>query len=371
MSNEKKSGGNQNSGRQFNQKMKPFLVYQYLLHKSDENHVLKTDQICKEISNYDISAEERSVRRDIEAINQAILIANGEASDIHEAAELCKNAENRAIVYDKHRKGFYIQQQYSGTSNIRTIAECISADRFLDEQTSLRLFDSICKNITEEEAASIKESIQLSKTRTSPSSLYKNLELIKDAMSASLNGKEHDPCRIKFQYLKYTIQDAIKRSPPSASEEHLVSPYKLFVNNGFHYLLCHEPSEKGMHIFRVDRMKNITHTNYHRLGESFFKKISLKKYTTEPFGAFDSIREQVTIRFASSLLDDVVECFGTRDVIYGKGNEKYFTATISVAISNQLFGWLCRFGEEIEIVAPQYAREQFLEYIDQICKIYK
>ena len=32
-----------NSGRKYDQKMKPFLVYQYLMRYSDENNVVKTD----------------------------------------------------------------------------------------------------------------------------------------------------------------------------------------------------------------------------------------------------------------------------------------------------------------------------------------
>ena len=33
-------------GKKNNQKMKPFLVYQYLMRHTDENHVVRADDIC-------------------------------------------------------------------------------------------------------------------------------------------------------------------------------------------------------------------------------------------------------------------------------------------------------------------------------------
>ena len=48
MANEKKTGkGNENSGRRYEQKMKPFLVYHYLMRNSDENNVVKTEKIIE------------------------------------------------------------------------------------------------------------------------------------------------------------------------------------------------------------------------------------------------------------------------------------------------------------------------------------
>ena len=42
-------------GRKDNQKMKPYLVYQYLLHNSDENHVIAADDIVAYIEEKGIS----------------------------------------------------------------------------------------------------------------------------------------------------------------------------------------------------------------------------------------------------------------------------------------------------------------------------
>ena len=58
------------SGRKFDQKMKPYLVMQYLIQNTDESHVITaTDLADKSEEKYDIDAERRSIYSDIHAIN--------------------------------------------------------------------------------------------------------------------------------------------------------------------------------------------------------------------------------------------------------------------------------------------------------------
>ena len=74
-------------GKKNNQKMKPFLVYQYLMRHTDENHVIRADDICLAMAEtYGIAAERRGIYRDIDEINKAILAYEEEIS-IEEAAE--------------------------------------------------------------------------------------------------------------------------------------------------------------------------------------------------------------------------------------------------------------------------------------------
>jgi hypothetical protein len=48
-------------GRKGDQKMKPYLVYDYLMKNSDENHVVSANEICGYLEEMGISAERRSI----------------------------------------------------------------------------------------------------------------------------------------------------------------------------------------------------------------------------------------------------------------------------------------------------------------------
>ena len=70
--NEKDFDELEGHGKKNNQKLKPYIVYQYLMKKSDENNVVKAVEIADYLKTLGISAERRSIYKDIEAINKTI-----------------------------------------------------------------------------------------------------------------------------------------------------------------------------------------------------------------------------------------------------------------------------------------------------------
>ena len=71
MSTQKPKGTN---GRKDNQKMKPYLVMKYLLKHTGENNPITGEELAAVLlADYGIDAERRSIYRDIEAINTAII----------------------------------------------------------------------------------------------------------------------------------------------------------------------------------------------------------------------------------------------------------------------------------------------------------
>ena len=117
-------------GKKKNQKMKPFLVYQYLMRHTDENHAITGEDICSAITEiYDIDAERRGIYRDINEINKAIL-AYEEGISIEEAAEWIEDDESlKNIVFDKHKKGFCMRQRHYDYTDIQLLVESIYASK--------------------------------------------------------------------------------------------------------------------------------------------------------------------------------------------------------------------------------------------------
>ena len=61
-------------GKQVNQKIKPYIVLQYLLKMTDDEHVQSAVEICAYLNECGIGAERRSIYRDIEEINKVALM---------------------------------------------------------------------------------------------------------------------------------------------------------------------------------------------------------------------------------------------------------------------------------------------------------
>lgn len=374
MSREPKA--NPSHGRKANQKMKPYLVMEYLMQNTDENHAAPADAIVEYLrDDLGIDAERRSIYRNIEEINKALwLLENEDDADIFAAEEAIETDENdseKFIVYDRHLKGFRVVRRKYELSDIRLMAECIYASRYISQSEAERLVDIIKGFVSEEQSREIRtDALVTARQRTLNKSTLRNVSTIYDAMSKMIEGEKHIPEKISFQYLKYTIDDLEKQTERRKGAKYIVSPYKLIINDGNYYLLAFDDNSQQIRTYRVDRMKAINRLGTPRDGAEAFAAIDMKTYTQRTFSMFGGERERVSIRFVSSLLDTAVERFGRYNVSYSRSDDHHFNVSADVEISDQFFGWLCGFGTKAKLLFPQAVAEEFVAYLEKISKMY-
>ena len=372
---EKEDKRHENSGRKLDQKMKPYLVMQYLIKNTDESHLITATEIADKMEElYEIDAERRSIYRDIQAINKAYLMyENGITAD--KAEEWLKgdvDDEDKLIIYDKGRRGFYARNRSYDTNDIRLLAECVYSARFLGKSQSDFLVDIVCNNVSEHQAKTIKHDVLLvDRTRTNNTEVLNNIVTINEAMSKELSGEKHVPEKISFKYLKYTISDVKKQVERKKGNDYVVSPFALIMNDGNYYLLAFDSEKKDFRHFRVDRMKKVARTGEKRDGELEFDNIDLKTYTKEVFSMYGGEETRITLRFVNKLLDTVIDRFGTKDVVYTQVDNRHFTVAMKVQISEQFYGWLCGFGNMVTILSPSPVVEDFKQHLDKIMRKYE
>ena len=141
-------------GKQTNQKLKPYVVLEYLMKYSDENNTKSAYDIIGYLEGCGISAERRSIYKDIEDINRIMLMLQ-EDIDLDEVDMMFAEAEEsgdeeevnelKTILYDKNKKGFYVRQRKFEVADMRLLAECVYAAKFIAEGQAKRLVDVICE----------------------------------------------------------------------------------------------------------------------------------------------------------------------------------------------------------------------------------
>ena len=366
----KKDEHNKNCGRKQNQKMKPFLVYQYLLKNTDENHFVAGEKIAADIrADFNISADRRSIYRDIQEINKALL-ASAEGITLEEAEEiLLDDEEEKVIKYDKNKKGFYVSRRDLDFYDLRLLAECVYSARFLDKSRANMLVDAICNLATEEQAKRIKHDVTLiDRTRANNKEILNSISVLSDAISKELDGQPHVPEKVSFEYLHYEIDDVKSQKPRRKNKKTTVSPYYLVIDNGNYYLVGFNGKQEKQ--YRVDRMRNVTLSGEPREGAEHFNDVDIKEYLRQTFSMYRGKTERVTIRFVPDLLDTMIDRFGNdRNVIYGKeidNGKNYCTVTTQVNTSPQFYGWLLGLGKGAVLTSPPEVVQKFVDYIDKI-----
>lgn len=365
MAEKKVDKRHKNSGRKYDQKMKPFLVYQYLMRETDEEHFATVEAISEYLKeNFGISAERRSIYRDIQEINKAVLALQEEIT-LEQAEKLLFEDEEYKTIRHIKRKGFYVAQRNYEEEDIRLLAECVHAAKFVDAKRAERLAGVVFDLVSTHQAENMSHTaIVKDRVKTSNTEVYYTVSNIHNAIAK--NGQYLR--KIKFQYLKYTIQDLQNYSARRQGTEYVVVPHSLIIDNGNYYLLGYDEKKKEVRTYRVDRMKNLQILNELFLDKDVFEGIDIERYTQGHFGMFGGERNRVRLNCSIKLLNSMVDRFGTDDVDYQGGTNGFFTVTATVYVSDHFFGWLSSFGEQIHIASPSRVKRDYAAYLEKISK---
>ena len=360
-------------GKRPNHKIKPYVILQFLLKNTDINHVESAQDIIGYLEECGVEAERRSIYQDIREINRVALMLERECS-LDEIEEEIDDDE-KLIIYDEHRKGFYVQphKRKYDQNDIRMLAECVYSAKFIAEGQAKRLVNAVSEMGSYYEADTILHDAFLTdRVKTINKSVLNNISTLNMAMSKAVDGQPHNPEKVKFKYLKYSIHDLTQQVERKSGATYKVNPFRLMINDGNYYLLAVDDSSGKMRTYRVDRMTNVSLTSEEREGDEEFRKIDIRTYAQRTFSMFEGKQEHVTMQFITPLLDTVIERFGTsRDVQYFSKGEKYFTVTADVKVTDQFFGWILGFGRRASILSPQSVIDQFTEYLDKVRAMYK
>ena len=373
-------------GRTKHQKLKSYIVAQYLLKNTDEDHPASAKDIIDYLADFGILAERRSIYRDIQEINEVMYALENDCKlkYAEEAIAADEDDEEKLIVYDPNRKGFYAQRHNYDLLDIRLLVECVNAAKFVSDDTAERLVDVLCGLISEEQAAKIRVDVDVvGRVKTTNEKVFYSISTINDAMSRELFGQRHEPEQITFKYMKHTISDMRKQVERRNGASITVSPYKLIMTDGNYYLLAYDAKAKRFFTYRVDRMKGVNLTGLPREGQEAYEKIDVANYTRRVFSMYSGKQYRVKLRFINRLLDTAVEKFGRKgsseeddyrffntSPIYAKLDDDHFTVEATVEVSDQFYGWVLGFGKRVKILEPQPVVEEFKAYLEKISSMY-
>ena len=110
---------------------------------------------------------------------------------------------------------------------------------------------------------------------------------------------------------------------------------------------------------------------YKKEGKELFEKLNIDQFVKRKFQMMSGESTLVSLQFTASLLDTVLDRFGTKGVNYRKIDDHHFTVQTYVEVSDQFFAWLCGFGRRVKIIAPDTLKEQYKTHLDNIGKLYE
>ena len=345
-------------GRREGQKYKALLVWQFLLKRTDEDHAVSSKAIKEYLELYGITADRHSIARDI---NELQLIFNNDGDgDIDECEQL-----RYETVYDNKLHGYKISTRPYDFLELRLLAECVNAAKFLTENQVRNLKELISEFCSEPQIEELNNEVYLIGR---VKSLNNHIMGYIITINTAIKNKQ----KIKFKYLKYDLKHSAEQVERRSGSEYVYSPFQLIINEGNYYLLAFDTKKQDMRTFRVDRMKDVKLVDESREGDTVFNELDMRTYTKRVFHMFTGTQKRVSIRFTNDMLDTVVDRFGnTGDVTYLHDDGRHFIVSADIEISDQFFSWICGFRKKAVIISPHDVVDSMKTFLKDISNRYE
>lgn len=333
-----------------NQKLKTLYVAKYLWENADEYHGVSANDIIDYLATEcDITANRQSIYRDINALRDVF-----------------------GMDIDGYQGGRYrlLSRQFE-YDDILLIIECVNAAIFISEEKTTELIDALSGLCSFDQAEKLKRDLSL--CNSVKIAQKGTMGIINTIRTAMIKDSDSYPPRekISFKYMTHTINNLDTLVERQRGIKYIVSPYKLQLNGGYYYLIAFSDHDQAFHTYRVDKMQDVRLEEGRKEGRLQFYRLNHGNRAKDTLPKFGSEPVRVSIRFDSSVLDAVIDKFGTgQDTFYRPDGEAHFVVSTDIDIDKQFFAWIFGFGAHAKVISPEHIIDKFNTFLHDILSLY-
>ena len=230
---------------------------------------------------------------------------------------------------------------------LQILTDAVSAGQFLSSEKTGMLIEKLRQMAGPSERKKLRPSILTAQHVKAPNEqLLYTVQTIQEAIDSDR--------RITFRHDAYDTQ--LRRVPKHNGFTYEVSPYATIWKKDRYYLVGWSEKHGGVANFRIDRMElpKLSRKKRHPIPDD----LRLEDHSDKIFSMFDGPEEKVTLRCRPSLMNMIVDQFGTNLEI-PRRDENSLDVVVTVHLSPTFYGWLFQFAGEMTVIAPEQVCEQY------------
>ena len=305
------------------QKLKLLYLMRMLEEETDAERGLTMAQIIGKLEALGISAERKSIYRDIEALREF-------GVDVR--------TYQRAPVED-----------------------AVQSSRFLTQRKSDALVEGVKQLASRRQRALLDKRVHVEgRIKMQNESVFGSVDRIQEAIALKR--------RISFVYFKY---DAAKRKALQHNgERYIETPVQLVYAEGYYYLVVFNEKHDDIANYRVDRMDRIEVLDEPALKNERIATFDARELESRAFGMYSGEPVAATLLVDEEVMGAVIDRFG-KDVESVPTGERRARVYATVMKSPVLFGWLAQFGGRVRIEKPTALAQEYRAYLEDIVAAYE
>ena len=325
--------------RSANQKLKLLCLCRILWERTDEDHPLTVPELIQALEAWDIKAERKSIYDDMEALRT-----------------LGMDVQSRK----GKSPGWFLGERTFQLAELKLLVDAVQSSKFITQRKSSELIRKLESQASVHQARQLQRQVYVDRRGKSMNeSVYYTIDKLHTAIA---NRKA-----VTFKYFEYNVkkEKVFRRE----GKRYTVSPLGLIWDNENYYLAGYDHRSCEMRHYRVDKMAEIVVTGLPREGEDRYPDFDVAAYGQKHFGMYSGEEANVTLRCRSHMAGVVWDRFG-QDVILVPEDEDHFTVTLPLVLSPQFFGWLFGLEDNVELIAPQKAAEEYRRKLKAVLEQY-
>ena len=313
-------------------KLRLLRLLEILQTESDEQHPISIAEITEMMKErWGLDAYRITVQKDIEALRTA-------GYEI----ETIRTTQNR----------YYLTSRPFELPELKLLLDAVESSKFITQKKSRELAKKLTAEASEFQRKELRRNITAThRVKANNEQIYYTVDTVNEAIN---KGK-----KISFKYTEYTPE--LKKVFRNDGEEYTLSPYALFWNEDYYYVVGWSDKHENVSVFRADRLYKPE-----ILKEKAVKRpdgFSLDAYSKQIFEMYDGDPVEVRLGCRNDLAKYVVDRFGDKLETKPLSSES-FEVTVEVALSPTFYGWLFGFAGGIRILGPSEVIAEYNEMLN-------
>lgn len=307
------------------------LVFKYLWETTDEEHTVSLADISTYLQGCGIpKPDSRTLRKDIDQLIELGI-------DI---------VHNRGI-----QNRYYVATRHFEAPELKLLIDAVQSSRFVTPKKSKALIGKLAAFAGPHHAELLHRELYVDRRHKSGN---ENIYLAVDSIQTAIAEKR----KITFQYFDYAPDKAKLLRHDGC--RYSVSPYALIWNNDAYYMVGHHDRRGHIATFRVDRITALEPSEEQAVERP--ADFDVSAYFTREFSMLGGRECEVELLCGNDLMGNIIDRFGG-DVPTEIVDGEHFKVTVTVALSNNFYGWVFASAGNIKILSPPEAITGFRQLL--------
>ena len=317
-------------------KARLLVLSEMFCEKTDDEHPMDTFEIIDYLADNGVPANTKTLRSDIALLRQR-------GMDI--------------VTITGRPNKYYCGKRLFDIPELKLLIDAVNSSRFITDRRSRVLNRKLLSTVSEYQRKQLKRSVYTTeKIKPKNEKIFTVVDCINDAIQ--------DKVKISFKIREYDGNK--KKVLRNGGEVYVISPYAMYWNEDFYYVVGWSDKHDNISAFRVDRMAEVT-----PLKEKADKKpngFNVSVYAHKVFEMYDGEEVRVKLECRNKLMKYVVDRFG-ESVETEPSNGETFICYAYVCLSPTFYGWVFGFRGDIRILEPEKATEDIVNMVNAIIRV--